>query len=74
MTVPSVPEILTLIVLAGAVVHAVSLFVGPGWSRFECPECGLTIRFRGVSPVEEESLRLQMSAHTATHEPKKVGE
>ncbi|MFD5508164.1 hypothetical protein ACFWIB_10370 [Streptomyces sp. NPDC127051] len=39
------------------------------WGRLTCPECGLTIRFRGVK--RDEALRLQrrMSDHIASHRP-----
>lgn len=70
MSLPSIYELIALLVALGAAGHAFSLFIGPSWSRFECPVCGLTIRFRGVNTEEERFLRLQMYTHEATHQPK----
>ncbi|MCY0962789.1 hypothetical protein [Streptomyces sp. H27-H5] len=74
MTLPSVFDVVTVLVILGATVHAISLFIGPGWARFECPECDLTIRFRGVSDPEAEFLRLQMQNHIAGHETEGAGQ
>jgi hypothetical protein len=38
-----------------------------GMRTLRCPVCGLTIRYRGVSPAEEERLTAQAAAHLNTH-------
>lgn len=70
MSTPSIADVTVILLTLGSAFGALSLFIGPSWSRFECPDCGLTIRFRGVSAEEENSLRLQMYTHEATHLPK----
>ncbi|MET9691472.1 hypothetical protein ABZY81_23845 [Streptomyces sp. NPDC006514] len=66
-------DVLTFLVIAYCVAQLGVLTI-LRWGRITCPECGLTIRFRGVK--REEALRLQrhMRNHIARHMPVENGE
>ncbi|MCY0931184.1 hypothetical protein OTB20_34385 [Streptomyces sp. H27-H1] len=73
MSTLSIFDVITaLVILTSAAALAMQLRGKSG--RYRCVECGLEIRFRGVSEGGKDRLRQQMTAHVNTHQSQGVSE
>ncbi|MFK0217743.1 hypothetical protein ACIQWN_06050 [Streptomyces vinaceus] len=60
-------DVLAVLVLIASLWQLISY---SRWQRLECPECGLTMRFRCVSRTESKRLVQQMHTHVDSHAQK----
>ncbi|WP_371614775.1 hypothetical protein [Streptomyces sp. NBC_00454] len=73
----SIPNALDVIVILAVLVIVVDLLVDVARRRgghFKCMECGLEIRYRGISEERKYRLQQQMTSHVQTHTQAGVSE